>query len=92
MNSVTLNNISSKSKRFAPLNCKYIGIRKLEYGEKTQFLYVALIYQPGIQISNGNFKIKASKNLISVKRLLKIPDWLRTAICGFCLAEENFCF
>ena len=40
MNSVTSNNISSKSKRFAPLNCKYIGIRKLEFGGKTQFLYV----------------------------------------------------
>ena len=34
-----INNLSLKYKRFTPLSCTDIGIRKFEFVAKTQFLY-----------------------------------------------------
>ena len=39
MNSVTPNNLSLKYQKFTPSGCKNIGIRKLKFVTKTQFLY-----------------------------------------------------
>ena len=38
MTSATLNNISLKYQRFTSFGCRYIGIRKLVFVAKTQFL------------------------------------------------------
>ena len=41
MNSVRINNLRLKYQRFAPSDCKDIGIRRFEFVAKTQFLCLA---------------------------------------------------
>ena len=52
MTSVILNNISLKYQRFTSFGCRNIGIRKLGFVAKTQFLYFIFdlfIYIPSAQ-------------------------------------------
>ena len=43
MNSVRSNNVSLKYLRPTPSSCKDIGIRKLKFVAKTQFLYFIIV-------------------------------------------------
>ena len=58
MNSVRLNNLSLKYQSFTTLGCKDIGIRKFEFGAKTQFLYKLRPKVAGNQIMQYRNKFK----------------------------------
>ena len=72
MNSVRSNNLGSKYQKFTPSGCRDMGIRKLEFAAKTQF--ICLLYFCLLLLFNNSRR----GNAATIKN--ENERWVRSAL------------
>ena len=95
MTSATSNNKSLKYQRFTSFGWRYIGIRKLGFVAKTQFLCLFLIFVRRMKSRRGTRPQSPTGNVTYKLDLLLVPislQWFNNMCFNKCFFDNNLIF